>query len=140
MKMKIREEDRTVLEMMLIILLYGILVWLAGMFFAKRKMFHTSGLWIGIMIAIFMLVYMYRILRAGLYANSKEAVSYVRKHSIIRYLSVVVAYALVIFIPLGNPISCFAGIMSLKLAAYMQPLMHKLLTKINTRREKEVEE
>lgn len=124
-----RKEDNILCELLILILIYGILFQIGGLFLAKEKLFFSTGLWIGILIAIFMLIYMYRILKRELGGPSKEAVKYVRLHSIIRYCIVVLVYGLVLVIPLGNPLSCFAGIMGLKLAAYFQPILHHFLQK-----------
>lgn len=115
--------------MLLLILIYGILFQIGGLLLAKEKLFYSAGLWIGILIAIFMLIYMHRILKQELGGPSREAVKYVRLHSIIRYFAVVLVYGLVLIIPLGNPLSCFAGIMGLKLAAYFQPILHHFIKK-----------
>lgn len=121
--------DNILCEMILLILIYGMLFQIGGLLFTRDKLFYSTGLWIGILIAIFMLIYMYRILKRELGGPSKEVVKYVRLHFFIRYFAVVLVYGLVIVIPLGNPLSCFAGIMGLKLAAYFQPLLHHFLKK-----------
>lgn len=122
-----RIKNNLLLEMSMIIVSYGILLQLAGIAFVKRKLYYSSGLWIGIMLAVFMLVYMYRTLDAGLGIGEQGAQRYVLTHSIIRYVAVVAVYGIVILYELGNPLSCFAGIMGLKAAAYLQPFVHGLL-------------
>ena len=121
--------DSMVREMTIIILVLGLLLQIALLFFAKERILASTGLWIGVMLAIFMLVYMYRILRAALGWGAEAAEKYVRRHSIVRYITVVVVYGVVIFARLGNPLACFAGILTLKAAAYIQPLCSKLKDK-----------
>lgn len=119
-------ENSIVKDMTVLILCYGVLLQVVLLFFAQERLFLSTGLWIGIMLAVFMLVYMYRILRAGLGWGAHEAEKYVRLHSIIRYVVVLGVYGIVIFARLGSPLTCFAGIMGLKVAAYLQPPCKRL--------------
>ena len=118
-------ENSIIKDMTLIILCYGVLLQIVLLFFAKNKFYVSTGLWLGIMLAEFMLVYMYRILQNGLGWGAYEAEKYVRMHSIIRYVVVVAVFGIVIFAKLGSPLVCFAGILSLKAAAYLQPIVEK---------------
>lgn len=52
-----------------------------------------------------------------------------QKSYAIRYLVVVVVFIAVSWLQIANVLTLFAGIMSLKLAAYLQPIMHKLFAK-----------
>lgn len=122
-----KNDNGIVKEMTAIILCYGLLWQVALIFLAKRRFYASSGLWLGIMLAVFMLVYMYRVLAASMGGESAAVEKYVLRHSIIRYITVVVVYGIVIFAHLGNPLSCFAGILGLKAAAYLQPVLHRFL-------------
>ncbi|MCI8372468.1 MAG: hypothetical protein HFI75_08740 [Lachnospiraceae bacterium] len=122
-------ENRLVKEMIGIILCYGLLLQIVLFFVTPKRLYASFGLWLGIMLAVYMLVYMYRVLQTSLGMEAKTAEKQVRIHSIIRYITVVVVYGIVIFAHLGSPLACFAGILSLKAAAYLQPLYRKLREK-----------
>ena len=122
-----KNDNGIVKEMAGIIICYGLLLQVAFLFLARRCLYVSSGLWIGIMLAVFMLVYMYRILMAGMGGEVEAVKKYVLRHSVIRYFTVVIVFGIVIFAHLGNPLSCFAGIIGLKVAAYLQPAAHRFL-------------
>lgn len=125
-----------VLETIGIIIVYGIILQTLGIvIFSQFIWFYSSGLWIGIMLAVFMLISMYRSLQRG-FEEIASASKHVMIQSVLRYIIVVVVFALVMVIPLGNPYSCFVGVMGLKLAAYLQPVIHRFIIKKNS---KEVE-
>lgn len=54
------------------------------------------------------------------------AIKMMQKHNLLRYGVVVLLLGLLMVLRLGNPLSAFLGIMGLKVAAYMQPITHKL--------------
>lgn len=47
-------------------------------------------------------------------------------NNIIRYLIAIVVLAILALTHIGNPLAAFAGIMGLKVSAYMQPFLVKL--------------
>lgn len=122
-------ENSIVKDMTFLILCYGVLLQIVLLVFAENRFYVATGLWLGIMLAEFMLVYMYRILQNGLGWGAREAEKYVRLHSILRYVVVVVVFGIVIFTRIGSPLICFAGILSLKAAAYLQPQVEKFRNK-----------
>ena len=122
-----KSDNGIVKEMIAIILCYGLLLQVALIFLMNRKLYGSVGFWIGIMLAVFMLVYMYRILSISIGGEPKAVEKYVLRHSIIRYVTVVAVYGIVIFAHLGNPLTCFIGVLGLKVAAYLQPHLHRFL-------------
>lgn len=132
-----KSDDKMVKEMLVVILCYGLLLEVVFALFMNRKLYASLGLWIGIALAVFMLVSMFRALDTGLDFDAKTAKKYVMRHSVLRYVVVVAVYGFLIFIRLGDPITCFAGIFGLKVAAYVQPAYRRFREKGN---KKEVEE
>ena len=49
--------------------------------------------------------------------------------SLLRYAVVTLVFFCVMKFHLGNPIAAFAGVMGLKIAAYMQPFIHKAISR-----------
>lgn len=118
-------ENSIVWEMAIIILGLGLLIQIVLFFFARECFYVSCGLWLGIAIAIYMLVYMYYILKKGLGSDAKQAKKYVLVHFVVRYLSVGIMFWVVLYARLGSPFSCFAGVLCLKAAAYIQPFLEK---------------
>ena len=116
--------DNTVLKDMIItMLLYGIISQIVCLIIPGDHLRMTAGLWIGVAAGVFMVIHMKNSLDEAVLYGEQEAQRYMQKSYAIRYLVVVVVFIAVSWLTL------FAGIMSLKLAAYLQPIMHKLFAK-----------
>lgn len=122
--------ERTVLELLLGILVFGILFELPGIWWAKEKAAYSVGILCGVLIAGVLTIHMARSLDAALDWDAEHAKRSVRSSAILRYFGVAAALALFAWFQVGNLLACFLGIMTLKAAAYTQPLMHKLLNRI----------
>ena len=90
------------------------------------------GYLIGVAVAILMVLHMTYALEQAVCMNEHGAEIHVRKTTAIRML---VVYA--IFITIGimgfcNILAALAGIMTLKVAAYLQPITHKVLANKNS--------
>lgn len=116
-------------EMMGIILIYGGIVQLVGMWFVKNRIDFTLGLWIGIAMALFMAWHMYHSLNITLDLDEEGAVTHARKCSLFRMAAVMAAAVLLWYLKIGNLVLTFIGIMGLKAAGYLQPLFHKFMIK-----------
>ncbi len=111
------------------ILAYGAAVQLAGVWFVQDKVRYTTGLWLGIAVAMGMAVNMAIVIldsvdRMAAGGSSARAALF----SLLRYAAVVLAFFLVWRFRLGNPIVMFIGVMGLKVSAYLQPFTHKFIT------------
>lgn len=125
-----RKSDNTMVkEMLVIILCYGLLLEVVFALFMSRKLHAALGLWTGIALAVFMVVSMFRALDTGLDFDAKTAKKYVIRHSVLRYVVVVVVYGFLLVTRLGNPLTCFAGVFGLKVAAYAQPAYRRFRDK-----------
>ena len=49
---------------------------------------------------------------------------------IMRYAVVVVVFSITMYFDLGNLVTLFLGVMGLKISAYLQPFLHKVLNKV----------
>ncbi len=125
---KMLKLNETVKEMYLGILAYGVLIWLGGLLILERKLYFSSGLWLGVFISMSAVWHMWRGLNIGLDLG-EDATKYVTKQNLIRYGLIVISYALICVLEIGNPVAAFLGIMGIKAGAYLQPFTHKILTK-----------
>lgn len=113
------------------ILIYGVIVQLAGVWFVEDKWAYSIGLWYGIAIAIGMGINMAIVIYDtvtfydGEHTNRRVAVK-----SILRYFVVVILFFILGYFEIGNLFTAFLGAMGLKFSAYMQPLLTKLVNKL----------
>ena len=100
----------------------------------ERKLYHSLGLLAGLIACIFIAIHMAESIDVAVGLNEKGARAYIQKKASIRYLIVCAAVVLTEVTGLGNPLTFFAGIMGLKIGAYLQPLTHKVFEKISNKR------
>lgn len=131
-----QRDNHTVREVIQLILAYGLLGQCIVLCFPGRRLYRSVGLWIGIALAIYMIIHMYKSLAGIMDLELKDAQGRMWRHSLIRYIVVAVVYGLVLVAGVGDPLVCFAGIMGLKVAAFLQPFYHRHKKKDD----KEVEE
>ena len=117
-------------ELILEMLVYGLIIQLAGGWFVEDKLRYSVGLWIGIAVAIGMAINMAIVIRDSIeLAAEKPAQMRTTLFSMLRYIVVVIMFVVVVYFKLGNVITMFVGVMGLKIAAYVQPFVHKFLSK-----------
>ena len=126
---RLKRINRALLELWIGILFTGLVFQFAGMWFVENKVLYTVALWIGIVLALVTVVHMYRTLDRALDlgAGAQKAVTVA---NMIRYAVVVIVFLIVLLTKVLNPLITFLGIMSLKVAAYLQPFTHKLCNKV----------
>lgn len=118
-------------ELLLGILLYGIVIQVAGVWFAEDKLRYSSGLWIGILTAIGMAYHIARIIAETIdCVDAHKARIQITAKGILRYAAVVIVFTVTMYFDLGNLITLFLGVMGLKISAYLQPSLHKVLIRV----------
>ena len=126
MKRKINE---TLKELLFGIFLWGVFWQAAGVWFVEDKAGCSTGLWIGIITAALCAAHMYRSLDRALDFSEKDAQKYMTSRSMMRYGLIIIVLLILMITEAGNPLCGFLGVMGLKAAAYLQPLLHKALEK-----------
>ena len=126
---KVKKINRALLELWIGILFVGLVFQFAGMWFAENKLYYTVALWIGIVLALVTVVHMYRTLDRALDLGP-GAQKVVTTANMVRYGCIVIVFMIVLISKVLNPLITFLGIMSLKVAAYLQPFTHKLCNKV----------
>ena len=127
MKERFAELPLVLKEFWLGILISGGLMQGGFMWFWPDKWLFTTGLWIGIVEAVFMAWHMYRTLDDSLYladADRRISKGYAKRY-FVTFASALVIY----WLELGNYLAFFLGVLTLKFGAYLQPIVHHLLTK-----------
>lgn len=116
------------------ILAYGVIVQLAGVWFVTDKIRYSSGLWIGVACAIGMAIHLAMVIEEAV-RTPEAGTKRLSVKSVARYLVVVVVITVMMYFHLGNLVSAFIGILGLKVSAYAQPFMHKMIFKDNCLKE-----
>lgn len=121
---------RTVMELLLGILLFGLLFEFVGLLLVKDRMAYSIGIGCGMLIAAGMAIHMAYNIDDALNWDAEQAAKALRRGSILRYTTVTLITMLLAYFKIGNILSCVLGIMTLKTAAYTQPIVHKVINKI----------
>ena len=125
----IKKTDRTLLEMHIGQLFYGLVCQVFGLFFVQQQGRYSAGLWFGVACAMVAAVHMAHTLDRALLMGDAAAKIITRGY-IFRYLMFIVFLVIVSVTGIMHPLTVFLGYMSLKVTAYIQPFTHKLLNRL----------
>lgn len=126
---KIKKTDRTLLEMHIGQLFFGLICQLFGLFFVQQQGRYSAGLWFGIACAMVAAVHMAHTLDRALLMRDAAAKIITRGY-VFRYLMFIILLVIVSVTGVMHPLTVFLGYMSLKVTAYIQPFTHKLLNRL----------
>ncbi len=107
------------------ILLYGLAVQFIGVWFVSDKLRYSTGLWIGIACAMGMGIHLAVVIDDAVRIGGSSKMLSVK--SVLRYLVVVAVFFIMMYFHLGNIVTAFIGVLGLKVSAYVQPFMHKVI-------------
>ncbi len=108
------------------ILIYGALVELIGVWFVNDKLRYTTGLLIGIACAVGMAIHIAMIIEESVRIGEGHE-KYLSFKSVMRYLVLCAVMIAMMYFKLGNMITAVIGVLGLKVSAYAQPLLYKIL-------------
>ena len=123
------KKNNTLAELLIGISVVGVSAQLIFLVFGKHHVYNAIGLWVGVILAASMAIHMQRSIEDGLDLMGNSGVKHMQKASATRMLVACIVMAVVLYKKWGNPLTLFVGVMALQLAAYMQPLVHKVLEK-----------
>ena len=113
------------------IIIYGLIVQLAGVWFVEDKWAYSIGLWYGIAIAIGMGIHIAVVIYDTVsFYGQGDANRQVAAKSILRYVIVVILFFILGYFKIGDLFAGVVGAMGLKVSAYMQPLLKKLTNRL----------
>jgi len=128
------KKNQTLLELLTGIVFLGICLQLVCLFVSQQYLYDAVGLWSGIGICCFSAIHMKRSIEDSLDLGEPGA----KKHAVLGYatrmLIAVLVVGAVIYFEIGNYVTLLIGVFPLKLAAYLQPITHKLFEKIKHKR------
>lgn len=117
----------SLLDLIVGIVAFGALVELIAIWFVSDKIQFSVGLAFGVVIAIFMAIHMAYTLDRSLDLDEGTAMKKMQSGSFFRYGIVVCLVMLMTYFKVGNPLAAFAGIMGMKVSAYLAPFTHKII-------------
>lgn len=124
-----KKKDNTALELVLGIIVYSVIIQVICFLFFEDLFYISKGIWIGAAVGIGMMLHMKRSIEDAVSLGEGGAEKYMTKMFGVRYALVAVALGLTLYFDLGHPLALLVGVMGLKVSAYMQPYIHKLLKK-----------
>lgn len=127
---RLRKINRTLLEMQLGLLFWGIVCQTAGAFLAENQGYYAKSLWFGILFAMISTVHMYRQLDRALDYGEKTANKMIFGGYLIRYVFFVLIMIIIMITKVMNPLIVFLAYMGMKVTAFLQPITHKLCNKM----------
>lgn len=128
MKEKIKS-NQTLAELMIGIVCFGAVCQAVGVFLAHDRLAFAASLWVGIIAAAGMAVHMNHTINKALAYDEGTAEKVARSSYFLRYGCAMILLGAVAVTGVTNLIVTFLGIMGLKIGAYLQPFIHKLLQK-----------
>lgn len=119
--------NKTVWELLIGIGLCGIILEITGVMLVQDKLYYSAGLGIGIALAVFMTFSIHSSVVKAVdvgegAAKGKMVTAYAFRTIVL--LGVLIA---AVVLDIGNILGILFGIMTLKVAAYLQPVTHKFL-------------
>ena len=114
------------------IVIYGLLIQFTGVWFVEDQVGYSIGLWYGIAIGIGMAINLATVIYdAVTFDGEGNANKRVAAKSMLRYIVVAILFGILGYFEFGNLFTAFLGVMGLKVSAYAQPLLNKLVNKSN---------
>ena len=128
----LRKGNRTLLEMHLGMLFFGIVCQAVGALAIGNRWNYAASLWFGVAFAVAASIHMCRTLERALFAGSDASGIdlTVTRGYLFRYVIVAAVLIVVSLTEAMNPLVFFLGYMSLKVTAYFQPITHKLCNRL----------
>ena len=116
------------------ILLYGLVIELAGVWFVEDKISYSIGLWYGVAIAVGLAINLAMVIfDAVTLGDSEHANRRIIAKSLLRYVVVVILFFILGYFKFGSLYTALIGILGLKVSAYVQPLFQKIAGKLSGR-------
>ena len=114
------------------IVIYGFIIQFTGVWFVQDKVGYSIGLWYGIAIGIGMAINLATVIYdAVTFDGEGNANKRVAAKAMLRYIVVAILFGILGYFEFGNLFTAFLGVMGLKVSAYVQPLLNKIVNKSN---------
>ncbi|MGN0383769.1 MAG: ATP synthase subunit I [Eubacterium sp.] len=128
-----KSKNTVLADLLLGMIIYCIIGELIILIFLSDKVMLSVGFVIGVALAIFSAFHMADAIEVSVRMSEEEALKHTRIKYLIRVIILVIILVIMLVTKIGNPIALIIGMMGLKIAAYAQPLTHKLTEKLVNR-------
>ena len=128
-----KKKNTTLIELWVGIGFFSLLSIIVGIWFVENKLAYVLGLAVGALVACYLAWHMARSIEKMLDKAELggDVGAGMRASSLVRYGVVVLVLIITSLVSdWVNPLSAFLGIISLKVAAYLQPFTHKIVFKV----------
>lgn len=115
----------TLLGMWLLMVVYGIVLQMIIFLWGKQVLYASVGAWAGVTVAMILAGLMLRTILGALDRKEKNATVFHYKQYVLRVLIVLTVFAALVFFEIGSVLTAFFGFLSLKIAAYLQPVLKR---------------
>lgn len=123
-----KEEKQTLMEMLIGLLISTLLVGGIGLLIANNKLSYILGVLFGSVIAAIVLLQMYHTLGKSVDMEGKRATRYSVTASIVRMAIMGASLVIgVVWPQIFNIVGILIGLLTLKLCAFIQPIIHKVI-------------
>lgn len=116
--------NKTLHEMLVGVLLSNIVILIVSLILFDDKIKVLIGVLAGCLVAVFYCTHMAVTIDDAMCLDEKGAMAQMRKHMIIRYIVVCVVVGTLCYFELANPVCCVLSCLTVKLGAYLQPVVH----------------
>ncbi len=103
-------------------------------FFDDSLLQIMIGYLTGILFSVILIIHMTASVERSLELGEHGALKHTRIMYIIRMVALVAVYAVMLIFGIGNVFSMLFGLFSLKLSAYIQPITHKMTSRLRTKK------
>lgn len=128
-KNAVKSMNTVLKEIIIGILLLGILFQLVFMWFFSSKLMFTLGLWVGVVLSVFMAVHMNYGIERMLERPEEDSRKYMAKMVAIRMVTQLAVFLGMCLLEASTGLAVLLGIFTLKTGAYVQPHLHRLVEK-----------
>lgn len=123
---KLKEINESLPELFIGILIFGFLAEIIPVWFVSDRIGYTIGLLAGVVTALFWAWHMAWALNSAFDCDESTAVKQMQKSTAIRYGVSLIVLGVLLMTGIGNPLAACAGMLGLKVSAYLSPFTHKL--------------
>ena len=120
----------TLIELWIGIMLWSVVIQLILLLIPGAKGPNALGLWIGSASALLVTAHMEHSIGRALDAGEGGASKLLVAAYLIRYFAMAAMLVILALTGVASPLAAFAGLMTIKLSAYLQPITHRISEKV----------
>ncbi|MDO4187918.1 MAG: hypothetical protein Q4D29_02910 [Lachnospiraceae bacterium] len=124
------KKNKTLKELLIGIGVFMILVEILLLIFTKDRVYNSIGLIVGGVTSFICAIHMAWGIDIAVMLDEKSSIAITRKYTVIRYLIMCMVLVAIGVTDIGSPVTLIIGFMALKMGAYLNPIIHRIIIKI----------